>query len=159
MVGSLPMGQQQLMSSGFKQFIQRWLINTIAVLVAVTVLRGHIRYSATADPFVASLLLGILNAFIRPFMLLLALPLLIFTLGLFTLVINAALLYLVDWIMGSHFEVDSFGWALLGSLIISLISLPLNIMTGTGKTRSSGRQQQRPTDTKPGSGNGPVIDV
>ena len=81
----------------------------------------------------ASLLLGVLNAFIRPFMLLLALPLLIFTLGLFTLVINAALLYLVHWIMGDRFEVDSFGWALLGSLIISVISLPLNIMTGRGQ--------------------------
>lgn len=147
------------MSSGFKKFIQRWLVNTLAVLVTVVILRGHIRYAAPVDLFVASLLLGILNAFIRPFMLLLALPLLIFTLGLFTLVINAALLYLVHWMMGDHFEVDSFGWAMLGSLVISVISLPLNIMTGAGKARLTVRRHQRPPDAKPGGGNGPVIDV
>jgi len=150
---------QKLVSPGFKKFIQSWLINTLAVLVTVVVLRGHIRYATPADLFVASLLLGILNAFIRPFMLLLALPLLIFTLGLFTLVINAALLYLVHWIMGKGFEVDSFGWAMLGSLVISVISLPLNIMTGGGNARLAARRHQRPTDSKPGGGNGPVIDV
>ena len=50
----------------FKQFLQRWLINTLAVLVTVVLLRGHIRYAETVDLFTASLLLGILNAFIRP---------------------------------------------------------------------------------------------
>lgn len=150
---------QKFVSSGFKKFIQRWLVNTLAVLVTVVILRGHIRYAAPVDLFVASLLLGILNAFIRPFMLLLALPLLVFTLGLFTLVINAALLYLVHWMMGDHFEVDSFGWAMLGSLVISVISLPLNIMTGAGKARLTVRRHQRPPDAKPGGGNGPVIDV
>ena len=151
--------EQKLVSPGYKKFIQSWLINTLAVLVAVVIVRGHIRYASPLDLFVASLLLGVLNAFIRPFMLLLALPLLIFTLGLFTLVINAALLYLVHWIMGDRFEVDSFGWALLGSLIMGLISLPLNIMTGAGNARLTVRRQQRPTDSKPGGGNGPVIDV
>lgn len=147
------------MSPGFKKFIQSWLINTLAVLVAVVILRGHIRYASPLDLFVASLLLGILNAFIRPFMLLLALPLLIFTLGLFTLVINAALLYLVHWIMGAHFEVDSFGWALLGAIVISIISLPLNIMTGAGKASLSVRRHEPPNDSKPDGGSGPVIDV
>ena len=153
------MAGQELVSPGFKKFIQSWLINTLAVLVAVVILRGHIRYGTPADLFAASLLLGILNAFIRPIMLLLALPLLIFTLGLFMLVINAALLYLVHWIMGEHFEVDSFGWALLGSLIISMISLPLNVMTGAGSGRLTVRRHPRPTDSKPGGGDGPVIDV
>lgn len=147
------------MSPGFKKFIQSWLINTLAVLVTVVILDPHIRYAKLPDLFVASLLLGILNAFIRPFMMLLALPLLIFTLGLFTLVINAALLYLVHWMMGAHFEVDSFGWAMLGSIIISVISLPLSIMTGAGKARLTVRRNQTPTDSKPGDGNGPVIDV
>jgi putative membrane protein len=151
---------RKLVSPGFKKFIQSWLINTLAVLVTVVILDPHIRYAKMPDLFVASLLLGVLNAFIRPFMLLLALPLLIFTLGLFTLVINAALLYLVHWIMGAGFEVESFGWAMLGSLIISVISLPLNIMTGSGNTRLSVRRQQRRTDSKPDDGgNGPVIDV
>jgi putative membrane protein len=150
---------QKFVTPGFKKFIQSWLINTLSVLVAVVILRGHIRYATPVDLFVASLLLGVLNAFIRPLVLLLTLPLLIFTLGLFTLVINAALLFLVHWIMGERFEVDSFGWAMLGSLIISVISLPLNIMTGAGNTRLTVRRHQPPTDSKPGGGNGPVIDV
>jgi putative membrane protein len=146
---------------GLKRFIQGWLINTLAVLVTVVLLRGHIRYAGTADLFVAALLLGILNTFFRPLMMLLALPLLIFTLGLFTIVINACLLYLVHWMMGPRFEVDSFGWAMLGSLVISLISLPLNLLTGGGNARVIFRRQQRPPDGRKhdDSGGGPVIDV
>ena len=86
-------------------------------------------------PFIASLVLGILNAFIRPILMLLALPLLIFTLGLFTLVINALLLYFVGVLLAPHFQVDSFGFAFLGALIISIVSIALNILTGTGNTR------------------------
>jgi putative membrane protein len=144
---------------GLKKFIQSWLINTLAVLVTVLLLRPHIRYASPADLFLASLLLGILNASFRPILLLLALPLLILTLGLFTIVINAGLLYIVHGFMGTHFEVDSFGWAMLGSVIISVITLPLNILTGTGKARISFRRPQRPPDSKPGDGDGPVIDV
>jgi putative membrane protein len=146
---------------GLKRFIQGWLINTLAVLVTVVLLRGHIRYASTTDLFVAALLLGILNTFFRPLLMLLALPLLIFTLGLFTIVINACLLYLVHWIMGPRFEVDSFGWAMLGSLVISLISLPLNLLTGGGNGRVTFRRRQRPPDgQKPDdSGGGPIIDV
>lgn len=144
-------------TSRFKQFLQRWLINTLAVLVTVVLLRGHIRYQETVDLFIASLLLGILNAFIRPIMMLVALPFLILTLGLFTLVINAALLYLVHWLMGAHFEVDTFGWAFLGALIISVVSVMLNILTGTSNARLSARRG--PPPSKPSGGDGPVIDV
>ena len=142
-----------------KQFLQRWLINTLAVLVTVVLLRGHIRYQETVDLFIASLLLGILNAFIRPIMLLITLPLLIFTLGLFTPVINAVLLYLVHWLMGEHFEVDSFGWAFLGAIIISVVSAALNVLTGTSKARFSFRRRPPPPPAKRDDGDGPVIDV
>ena len=142
--------------SPLKQFFLRWIITTLAVLVTVVILRPHIDYNGTTNLFAASLLLGILNAFIRPIMMLLALPLLIFTLGLFTLVINASLLYLVHWLMGPGFEVESFGWALVGAIIISIVSVMLNILTGTGKTRVTYRRGPPP----PRDGDdGPVIDV
>lgn len=147
------------MNPGLKKFVQSWLINSFAVLVTVWVLRGHIRYDSTGDLFMASLLLGILNAFFRPIMMYLALPLLLLSLGLFMLVINACLLYLVHWIMGPRFEVDGFGWALLGAIIISVISLPLNILTGAGNMRVTMRRQSRPPNSQSGDGNGPVIDV
>ncbi|MSU59650.1 MAG: phage holin family protein [Pedosphaera sp.] len=140
-----------------KQFFLRWLITTLAVALTVVLLRGHIRYSGPTDLFIAALLLGILNAFIRPIMMFMALPLLIFTLGLFTIVINASLLYLVHWLMGPRFEVDSFGWALLGALIISLVSVTLNILTGTSNARFSIRRGPPPPPRD--GGNGPVIDV
>lgn len=147
------------MKPGLKLFIQSWLINTLAVLVTVLILRGHIRYDSTVDLFVAALLLGVLNSFFRPIMMYLALPLIILSLGLFMIVINACLLYLVNWIMGPHFEVDSFGWALLGSVIISLISLPLNILTGVSNARVTFRRTRRRPEDDDKPGGGPVIDV
>lgn len=140
------------------RFLQSWIINTFAVLVAAMILRGHIRYASPFDLIVASLLLGILNAFVRPILLLMALPLLIFTLGLFTLVINALLLYFVGVLMGPYFQVDSFGFAFLGALIISVVAIALNILTGVGGTRVT-VQRRRPPEDRHDDGNGPVIDV
>ena len=77
------------------RFLGNWAINTLAVAVAVMILRNHISYgNNVVNLLMVSLLLGILNAFVRPILMLFALPLLIFTLGLFTFVINALLLYL-----------------------------------------------------------------
>jgi len=139
------------------RFMQSWVINTFAVLVAAILLRGHIRYGGPADLIVAALLLGILNAFVKPILMLLALPLVIFTLGLFTFVINALMLYGVGWLMGpGHFQVDSFGFAFLGALIISIVSIALNLLTGAGGARVTFQRRQRPP---PDDNDGPVIDV
>ena len=146
------------MSDKLKSFIQRWAISTVAVLVATFVLRDRITYGNWLDLLVATLVLGLLNGFLRPLLMLLSLPLLIFTLGLFTIVINACLLYLVHALMGSGFEVDSFGWAMLGALIISIVSLALNVLTGTGNARVTFSRRPGPPKSG-GGGDGPVIDV
>jgi putative membrane protein len=88
---------------------------------------------------------------------LLSLPLLIFTLGLFTLVINALLLWGVASIVPA-FHVRGFWAAFWGALVISLVSLAVNAMVGTGEKKSV---QRRKTPAKPGpdDGGGPVIDV
>lgn len=142
-----------------KKFLQSWLINTLAVLVAVYIVPG-IRFKDDSlwTPFVTSLVLGILNAFIRPILMLLALPLLIVTLGLFTLVINALLLLFVSFLLGRYFVVDSFGAAFIGALVISIVSLVLNFVTGTNRSRIRVVHRRRPPDSDQG-GNGPVIDV
>lgn len=146
------------MSPPLKNFLQRWLINTLAVLVAVYVVDG-IHYQKPLDLFVASLLLGILNAVLRPVLMLLSLPLLLFTLGLFMLVINGLLLYFVGFLLKPHFHVDGFWDAFWGALIISLVSLVLNTVTGTGNARVTVRRgsPKRPPDRH--EGGGPVIDV
>jgi putative membrane protein len=143
----------------FLRFLQSWVINTVAVLVAVMILHNGISYDdKMANLLVASLLLGILNAFVRPILMLIALPLLIFTLGLFTFVINALLLYLVGALLQPHFQVKSFGYAFLGALIISFISITLNILTGNTKARIS-IQRRPPPARKSDDDDKPVIDV
>jgi putative membrane protein len=148
------------MQPGIKRFLQTWLINTLAVLVAVSVVPG-LRFTdhTWLTPFLTSLVLGILNAFFRPILMYFALPLLIITLGLFTLVINALLLYLVGLLLGSYFEVDSFGAAFLGALIIGVVSLLLNWVTGSGHSRIRVERHsgKRPSDAD--DGGGPVIDI
>ena len=140
------------------RFLQSWIINTFAVLVAAAILHRHITYANIGYLLMASLLLGILNAFVRPILMLIALPLLIFTLGLFTLVINALLLYFVGRLLDPNFSVDSFRYAFFGALIISVISIALNVLTGNA--RVSVRRGPPPgTPKNPGGGNGPVIDV
>ena len=89
---------------------------------------------------------------------LIALPLLIFTLGLFTFVINALLLYLVGGLLQPHFKVASFGYAFLGALIISFISIALNVLTGNTRARISIQRRPPPT-RKSDDDDKPVIDV
>jgi putative membrane protein len=138
------------------RFLQTWAINTLAVALAAVILRNHIHYGKNADLLLASLLLGILNAFIRPILMLLALPLLIFTLGLFTLVINALLLYFVGALLAPNFSVDNFGSAFLGAIIISVVSIALNVLTGNARVSL---QRRPPPPKKSDDDDKPVIDV
>jgi len=146
------------MSLKVKRFIQSWVINTLAVLVAAYLVKG-IHYDKPLDLIVAALLLGILNTFLRPILLFLALPLLILSLGLFILVINALILYFVGNLMQGHFHVDSFWSAFWGALVIGIISVILNIMTGGGNARVQFHRRPPNGPNPPSGGNGPVIDV
>ena len=82
---------------------------------------GGIRYDSLASLIGAALLLGILNAFLRPILLLLAAPLIILTLGIFIFVVNALMLLIVNQFVHG-FHVDSFGSAFWGAVLISLVS-------------------------------------
>lgn len=147
------------MSPKAKAFLQRWIINTLGVLVAANVVSG-IHYDTAMGLVTASLLLGILNAFVRPIMIVLALPLLLFTLGLFILVINALLLYFVGGLLKS-FHVDSFTAAFLGALLVSLVSMVCNTLLGTNGAQikvTTSRRTRRPPGP-PTDGGGPIIDV
>jgi putative membrane protein len=93
-------------------------------MVAAWIIRG-IHYDSTASLVGAALLLGILNAFLRPILLLLAAPLIILTLGLFIFVVNALMLYLVNDLVHG-FYVDDFWSAFWGAILISLVSWMLS---------------------------------
>lgn len=141
-----------------KDFLKSWAVNTLAVLVATQVVPG-ISYNRGdwLGLLLATLALGILNTFLKPILLLLSLPLVLFTLGLFTVVINALLLWFVGYMFKS-FHVDTFGAAVLGAIVISIISFCLNALTGTGKTRIDIRRGRRRKSSHRGD-NGPFIDV
>ena len=102
----------------------RWLILSAAIMIAAYLFPG-IEVNGFATALFAALVLGILNAFFRPILIVLPLPINILTLGLFTFVINAFLLMMTSGVIGG-LEVAGFGSALLGSLIISVVSWGLS---------------------------------
>jgi putative membrane protein len=107
-----------------RHFVFRWAITTIAVMIAASIVRG-IRYDSGGALILAALLLGILNAFVRPILLILSAPLILFTLGLFILVVNGLMLYWVPALVAG-FHIDSFGSAFWGAILISIISWALS---------------------------------
>jgi putative membrane protein len=107
-----------------RHFIFRWAVTTIAVMVASSLIRG-IRYDTVAALIGASLLLGILNAFVRPFLLILSAPLILLTLGFFILILNGLLLLVVPHVVVA-FHVDSFWSAFWGAIVISIVSWVLS---------------------------------
>lgn len=97
-----------------------WIVTTLAILVVTHVIPG-VRVSSLGAAIFAAAILGILNALVRPILVILTLPLTIVTLGLFLFVINALMFQLAGAIVPG-FHVDSFWSALLGSLIVSIIA-------------------------------------
>lgn len=102
----------------------RWLILTVAIIVASYLLEG-IHISGFFSAFLAAAVLGILNALFRPILILLTLPINILTLGLLTFLINALMLKMVSGIIPG-FEVHGFWTSVFGALIISIVSWLLN---------------------------------
>ena len=111
-----------------KRFLISWLINTTALLVVVHLVSG-INIDRWQTTFVASLVLGLLNTFIRPVLILLTLPVNVLTLGIFTLFINGFMFYLAASLV-KGFEVMNFGSAFLGALVFSIIAFLLNLVIG-----------------------------
>ncbi|MFC9354185.1 phage holin family protein [Arthrobacter sp. NPDC057013] len=137
-----------------RSFIMRVIINGLALWIASWLLPGlDISTTATTEAVAKTgvnqgtdaagivlaylfigLIFGLVNAFVRPVVSFLSLPITILTLGLFTVVINAAMLYLTSWISGYtpvHFTIDSFFWtAVLAAIIITIISLVADRLPG-----------------------------
>ena len=106
---------------GVQHFVIRWIVTTVALMVASVLLRGGIRYDSIESLIVAALLLSVLNAFVRPVLLILSAPLILLTLGLFILVVNGLMLFWVPTLVGG-FHVDGFGSAFWGAIITGIVS-------------------------------------
>ncbi|MGD8473519.1 MAG: phage holin family protein [Anaerolineae bacterium] len=115
------------------RIIISWFVNAVALAVAVWLLPGIYVEDGNAWIAVAvmALIFGLVNALIRPLVRFLTCLINVITLGLFTLVINAAMLLLSSWIaqqLDIRFRVDGFLWALVGALIIGVVSFVLNLV-------------------------------
>ncbi len=116
-----------------KAFLLNLSINIIAILAAVWLVPGIELHGMWWGVALVALLFGLINSAVRPLLLLLTLPFVIITLGFFMLVINALMLYLTSWLaqgFGIFFDIANFGSALIGSVLISLISTGLRLLSG-----------------------------
>ncbi|HET6743531.1 MAG TPA: phage holin family protein [Kribbella sp.] len=117
------------------RLVVKLLVNAVALGVAIWLLAGiTLRGSSTTARIVTLLVVAaifaVINSFVRPLAKLLSLPFIVLTLGLLIFVINALMLLLTSWISGGlslAFHVDGFWTALVGSLIVSIVSWLLNV--------------------------------
>jgi putative membrane protein len=98
----------------------RWILNTLALFVVVQLVPGF-HYRSIVSLAIAALILGLLNAIVRPILFFLTLPLTIVTLGLFLIVLNAIMLELTAW-LSPGFRIDSFGAAVIGAIVLAIVS-------------------------------------
>ena len=111
--------------------VLRIVIVALSLWLAAKIFPG-LQFDGPGTLFAAALLLGIVNAIVKPIVSILSLPLYILTLGLFTLIVNALMLLLTEWITERTtwgLRIDDFGTAVLGALIISIVSFVLSSLT------------------------------
>lgn len=126
------------------QIIWRLLINAAALWAATRLVSGIAFDGDWRLLFAVALIFGVLNALVRPVLTLLTLPLLIVTLGLFTFVLNAVMLWLTSAVsdaLGLGFHVDGFLSAFLGALVVTVVSFLLSLFV------ASGSRERRPSAT------------
>ncbi len=133
--------------------VWRWAVLCVAVFAAAHLSFLGITYNQWTDVLWAALILSVVNTFVRPVLVLISLPLVVLSLGLFLLIINALLLYFVGSVV-EGFHVPSFLSALGGSIIISIISMFLG---ANYKVKTARRVE--PPHRDPPPGNGPIIDI
>jgi putative membrane protein len=112
----------------------RWVLTAFSLWLTSQLVSG-IQLTGMGSVFVAALVLGVLNAFLRPLMLFITFPINLLTLGLFTFVINGLMLWLTSEVV-KGFEVRGFWSAVVGALLLSIISFLLNVfVSDSGRVR------------------------
>lgn len=113
------------------RFIIRLVVNAVAIWAAVQLVPGLNYIGSTTSLLIVALVFGVVNALVRPLLLLLTCPFIILTLGLFVLVVNTVMLSLTVWLSGIwDLGLTSTGfWAtFLGALVISIVSSVINLL-------------------------------
>ena len=102
------------------RFVLHWLVIALALWVTSAILPG-VNFTSTTALAVGAIILGLVNALVRPVLTLLTLPITLLTLGLFYLLVNGFVFYLAAFLVPG-FQVAGFGWAVLGAFIVGVIS-------------------------------------
>ncbi|MBI4680945.1 MAG: phage holin family protein [Nitrospirae bacterium] len=124
-----------------KNYVLRWLINAVGLFI-VSKLMASIEIDGILTAVVAAAVIGIINIFLRPILIILTLPINILSLGLFTLVINGLIFYFVGNIV-EGFHVAGFLAAFIGALILSIINILATFLIGMGKGKAFIHIQRR----------------
>lgn len=122
------------------QSFARWIINTIAIMLAIKFVPGIIYSGEWWGILIVGMIFGLINTVIRPIVRFFSFPLILLTLGLFTLVINALMLSLTSWFSGHFhlgFSVQGFWPAFWGALIISVVSIILSWLIPSEESKNS----------------------
>ena len=116
------------------RFLARLVLNAVAIVIAAYFLPG-LHVDGPFSALIAGTILGFVNAIVRPILFLLTLPLTLLTLGLFIFVLNAICFELTAWLVPG-FTIDGFRWALIGALVVSIVSWILNALIVGKRERS-----------------------
>jgi putative membrane protein len=116
------------------RFLSFWAVNTLTLWVAGQIF-SSVRFEGWQALLVAGLLLGIVNATLKPILVILTAPITVLTLGLFLLVINALMLLLTAWLVPGFHLYGGFWRAVLVALFVSVFSFFINLLFGLSKPR------------------------
>jgi len=118
----------------------RWAFSVAALFVAAWVLSGISYGNDWWSLLIAAIVFTLVNAFVKPILAILSIPFIIVTLGIFYFLINVLMLYITDWLV-SDFQIDTFWWAVLGAIIVSIVNGILHMIFG-----DPGEQRRRPAE-------------
>jgi putative membrane protein len=112
-----------------QRLLLRWAFNVVALFVAAWLLAGVSYGDSWWSLVVAAVVFTLINMIVKPILTILSIPFIVVTLGLFYFLINILMLYLTDWVV-DDFELDTFWWAALAAIIVSIVNWILNLTLG-----------------------------
>ena len=112
-----------------QRLLLRWAFNVVALFVAAWLLAGVDYGDSWWSLMIAAVVFTLVNMIVKPILTVLSIPFIVVTLGLFYFLINILMLYLTDWIV-TDFEIDTFWWAALAAIIVSIVNWILNATLG-----------------------------
>lgn len=125
-----------------RNFLLRLIVNAVALTAAAAILPGiRLNSDSAITLLLVALIFGLINAILKPILVILSCPLIILTLGLFYLVVNGLMLRLTDLISGGRFEVDGWGSAILGGLIVAIVASALEGALGLKEDKHKKEQK------------------